>query len=242
VSQRLAECCCVSQTGGGGGCDVCPKWPSSFSCLIQVSGTFRVGQQVIPFGMSDSMIMEIERCPDGTGGKCSFASRVTLNHPLYDSTLNDPRCTQLPWNGAIATIRADSGYVDEFGYKYRVAAGVLGCSLTLANVTTQSNYELIIAFGIEDETVSPYFGPRISRQVLSTGNPSNNNASIPWTCCQTDQEVFTTLIKPCWNYGGYFPPYLSTTQSVTLKNPCDLPNGVYSGLTSDGWNVTATIS
>ncbi len=244
MSQRLAECCCVAQTGDDGGCDVCPKWPSSFSCQIQVSGNFYPGLTGrIPFSMSESMVLEVERCIDGTGGRCSFANRVTLNHPLYEAIANSSRCTQMPFNGTIATIRADSGYWEEFGYKYRVAVGVLGCSMSYELTPTQSQYELVIAFGTEIETISPYFGVDISRPVRLTANPSDNNSSIPWTCCPFDlRENFQPRTRSCWTLGSVTGPEFALLQSVALKNPCDLPTGAYSGVSVQGWNVTATIS
>ena len=241
MSQRLAECCCITQTGGGGGCDACPKWPSAFSAQIQISGAFSINGTAIPFSFTTSTVMQVGRCPDGSGDRCSFASRLLMSHPVNELF----SCTRLPYKGALPLKTADSGLIATFpGYQELAGIGVFGCTFAGPRNASRSTYEVLVATGFISQLVGP--GYSIStRQFAATGNASDNDTEVSLSCVLSDTERLDSndIHGNCWHgLGTAFNFNGAVCTSTLLKDPCELPNGVYLGSDVNGWNYTVTIS
>jgi len=240
VSHRLAECCCIAQTGEGG-CDVCPTWPSAFSALIQISGQFNIQGTLVSFNLSGSTVMEIDRCPDGSGDRCAFASRVQMSHPLYEPL----SCNLLSFKGALPTATTDSGLVTTFpGYQQLQGVVIFGCALLGQRVSSRQTYDLVVVSGFYDERVVP--GSSFStRQFLTTGNAADNDASVSISCVFADTERLDSndIYGNCWHSNQFFAPATGTVcTSVDLKDPCQVPNGLYRGTDVNGWTYAVIIS
>jgi len=221
VSHRLAECCCVTQTGA---CNKCTSLPSAFNCSVSMSGLLNYYGTSRP--ISGSFSVRLEAASDCAG--CVYSSSIFANQD--HRTVWTGCSSSTPYKAAHPLHRFSAGQVNVSGSLVELFLVVFGAVLIpdAADESGIFNYGsqkgVFVCWGV-DTTVSVGVS---RRQVAIPPDPSFNNTSKPLYCFVgiTEEQLGNGL--PCWAQFGS-PTFTQGSWSDRLiASGCNSPMGTYS--------------